>query len=70
MTELVEGENILLVPPDDPRAISRAAQRLHRDPELKRRIGQGAAALAQQFTWTQIAARTVNQVLGPLTHAP
>jgi glycosyltransferase involved in cell wall biosynthesis len=66
LPELVEGENVLLVPPDAPAAISRAAQRLHGDPALKQRIGTGAAALARQFTWTQIAKRTVNEVLEPL----
>jgi glycosyltransferase involved in cell wall biosynthesis len=67
LPELVEGENVLLVPPDDPAAVAQAAQRLSNDPELKRRIGEGAAALAQKFTWTQIAERTVNEVFGPVT---
>jgi len=66
LPELVEGENILLVPPDDPAAVAQAAQRLSNDPELKQRIGQGAAALARQFTWTRIAERTVNEVFLPL----
>jgi glycosyltransferase involved in cell wall biosynthesis len=66
LPELVRGENVLLVPPDDPAAIVQAARRLHNDPELKRRIGQGAAKLAQQFTWAHIAERTVNEVFGPM----
>jgi glycosyltransferase involved in cell wall biosynthesis len=65
LPELVEGENILLVPPDAPEALSQAAQRLHADPALWQRIGQGAAALAKQFTWDHIAERTVNEVLVP-----
>jgi len=65
LPELVEGENVLLVPPDDPAAVAQAAQRLSSDPELRQRIGQGAAALARQFTWTHIAERTVNEVFGP-----
>lgn len=69
LPELIEDENILLVPPDDPTAIGRAAQRLQDDPELKQRIGQGAAALAQHFTWEQIARRTVDEVFVPITDA-
>ena len=69
LPELHEGENILLVPPENPEAISQAAQRLHRNPELKRRIGQGAKTLAEQFTWKQIAERTVNEVFDPLLAA-
>lgn len=70
LPELVEAENVLLVPPSDPKALSHAAQRLHNDLELKQRIGQGAARLAQQFTWAQIARRTVDEVFGPITAAP
>jgi glycosyltransferase involved in cell wall biosynthesis len=66
LPELVEGENVLLVPPDDPAAVAQAARHLHNDPELKRRIGEGAAALAQEFTWTRIAKRTVDEVFGPV----
>jgi len=62
LPELVQCKNVLLVPPDDPDALSRAVQRLHDDPELGRRIGRGAAALARQFTWERIAERTVNEV--------
>jgi glycosyltransferase involved in cell wall biosynthesis len=69
LTELHEGENILLVPPATPEAVSQAAQRLHRHPELRQRIGQGARLLAEQFTWKQIAERTVNEVFDPLVSA-
>jgi glycosyltransferase involved in cell wall biosynthesis len=65
LPELVENENVLLVPPDDVEALSQAAQRLVDDRELKQRVGQGAAELAQQFTWARIAKRTVDEVLVP-----
>ena len=42
LPELVEGENILLVPPDDPQAICQAVRRLHDDPELARRLAEMA----------------------------
>jgi glycosyltransferase involved in cell wall biosynthesis len=66
LPELQERKNIALVPPEEPKAIAQAAQLLHRDTELRRRIGQGAALLAEQFTWEQIARRTVDQVFAPL----
>jgi glycosyltransferase involved in cell wall biosynthesis len=65
LPELVDGENVLLVPPDDPVALCQAAQRLHDDPELKERIGHGAAALSRQFAWAHIAQRTVDEVFAP-----
>jgi glycosyltransferase involved in cell wall biosynthesis len=64
LPELRQGENILLVPSDDPIALSQAAQRLKNDPDLQRQLGLGAAALADQFTWPHIADRTVNEVFG------
>lgn len=38
-----DGENGLLVPPDDPRALAGAIERLMRDPELYDRLGRTAA---------------------------
>jgi glycosyltransferase involved in cell wall biosynthesis len=68
LPELGHGENILLVPPQDPQALSEAVLRL-RDPALRRRIGDGARVSAQQFTWERIAQRTVDEVFRPLIHA-
>jgi glycosyltransferase involved in cell wall biosynthesis len=56
--ELRHGENILLVPPDAPIALAEAIARLAENPELRRRLGEGAARLAQNFTWDKIAERT------------
>jgi glycosyltransferase involved in cell wall biosynthesis len=52
---LRDGENCLLVPPDDPRALAEAIQRAMASPELRAKIGAGARALAQHFTWNRIA---------------
>ncbi|MCD6289095.1 MAG: glycosyltransferase family 4 protein [Anaerolineae bacterium] len=54
---LVDGQNVLLVPPDDPSAIADAVQRLMADPALRERIGRGARQLAGAFRWEDIAAR-------------
>ncbi len=65
---LLDDQNVLLAPPDDVRAISAAAERLITDPELRRRLGRGASALAKQFSWDHIADQTAQfyQELGAL----
>ena len=52
---LRDGENCLLVPPDDPRALADAIQRAAASSELRAKIGAGARELAQYFTWDKIA---------------
>jgi glycosyltransferase involved in cell wall biosynthesis len=59
LPELAAGENVLLVPPEDPQALAQAIRRAAADPELRRRLGAGAAQLAQQFRWDKIAADTL-----------
>lgn len=59
LPELVEGENIWLVPPADPPSLAAAIERLAGDAELRRRLGAGAKALSQQFRWETIAGETV-----------
>ncbi len=56
--ELRHGENILLVPPDAPVALAEAIARLAEDARPRRRLGEGAARLAQSFTWEKIAEKT------------
>jgi glycosyltransferase involved in cell wall biosynthesis len=56
--ELRHGENILLAPPDAPVALAEAIARLAADTGLRRRLGEGAARLAQDFTWEKIAEKT------------
>jgi D-inositol-3-phosphate glycosyltransferase len=58
ITTLVDGENILLVPPDDALATADAVERLITTPELRTRLAHGALDLAQNFTWDSIAAKT------------
>ena len=59
LPELAQGENIFLVPSEDPPALARAIVELGHAPELRRRLGKGAKALAEQFRWTKIAADTL-----------
>lgn len=58
LAELCDGENVLLVPPNDAHALAEGIRRVAADPGLRARLEQGAAELAQQFTWDRIAART------------
>ncbi len=55
LPELRDGENCLLVLPDDPTALAAAIQRAATSPELRAKIGAGARQLAQHFTWDKIA---------------
>ena len=58
LDELRDGENALLVPPNDADALAEGIRRVMADSALRTRLERGAAELAQQFTWDRIAART------------
>lgn len=55
LPELRDGENVLLVPPDDAVAIAGAVKRVVASPELRERLQRGARETAQFFTWARIA---------------
>lgn len=55
---LKDGENIALVPPHDPRALSARIASLLAAPDEAARLGQGAQKLADRFTWPVIAGET------------
>lgn len=59
LPEVRPGENIWLVPPDAPEALAEAVLELRASPELRARLGKGAAALSAEFAWDKIAARTL-----------
>lgn len=56
--ELVHGQNVWFVPPDDPASLAEAIQHLLADTNLRHRLGQNATAVAGLFTWDKIAAQT------------
>jgi glycosyltransferase involved in cell wall biosynthesis len=58
LPELVHGENVWLVPPNDPERLAAAITTLTQAPEHRQRLARGAATLATEFTWERIAART------------
>jgi glycosyltransferase involved in cell wall biosynthesis len=58
LPQIVDGENMLLVPPADAPALSEAVIRVASDPDLAKHLGQGASMLGASFDWAQIVART------------
>lgn len=56
--ELVHGENVWLVPPDEPTALAAAVRIVLADESLQNRLGAGAVKVADLFTWDKIAAET------------
>jgi glycosyltransferase involved in cell wall biosynthesis len=58
LPQLRDGENIRLVPPEDPTALAAAIRELAADPALRSRLSTGALALAEGFRWDKIAAQT------------
>ncbi|MYB75503.1 MAG: glycosyltransferase family 4 protein [Chloroflexi bacterium] len=57
--ELQESGALLLVPPDDPPALSNALRRLYEDPALDETLGGAAHQFARQFSWHRIAEHTL-----------
>jgi len=55
---LAHGDNVWLVPRDDEVALAEAIRHLGARPDLRERLGRGAAAIAPHFTWERIASRT------------
>jgi glycosyltransferase involved in cell wall biosynthesis len=58
LPELDNGQNVILIPAEDPQALAAAMAQLAAQPDLCSTIGKGAFALSQDFTWDKIAADT------------
>lgn len=56
--EFCHGENMWLVPPNDPAALTEAVRGLVAEPSLLGRLGEGARVLAGAYGWEAIAAQT------------
>jgi glycosyltransferase involved in cell wall biosynthesis len=59
LPELVDGDNVFLVPREDPEALAKAVVQLAAAPELLQTLAAGAKILAEQFCWEKIAADTL-----------
>ena len=61
--DVIDGETGLLVPPNDPAALSAAIDKLMSDPDLARRIGvRGKQLSEEKYSWAN-AARIVSEAL-------
>lgn len=67
LPELVDGENVRLVPPENPESLAAAMLELAGTPDLRGRLGDGARALSPEFSWDRIAARLID-VFKEVTH--
>jgi glycosyltransferase involved in cell wall biosynthesis len=54
-----DGENLLLCPPDDARALASALRRLHETPDFRASLRREVARLTREFDWNLIARDTV-----------
>jgi glycosyltransferase involved in cell wall biosynthesis len=54
LPQLRDGENCLLVAPDDPHALVRVIEHAAASPELLSTIRRGACDVAKHFTWDKI----------------
>jgi len=61
--DIVHGHNVILVPPRDVGKLAASIEMLVRSPELRSRLSSNLAKLDEQFSWPQIARRTL-QVYG------
>ena len=59
LPSLRDGENVLLVPPDDVAALTEAIACLADTPELRQKLGQGAKETSKAFGWDSIAEKTL-----------
>jgi glycosyltransferase involved in cell wall biosynthesis len=56
--EIQPGENMLLVPPHDAKALAQTIAQLHYNPDLSRKLAAGAKSLGSLFEWSEIAGQT------------
>lgn len=67
VAEIIDGENMVLAPPEDPEALAGRVRELAHSAELRERLAQGATELSRLFSWESIAEDTLElfeRVLG------
>lgn len=61
---IVDGENGLLAPPEDPRALATAIERIARDRSLREQLASNAHVSVEPYAWPAIADRIAHIVRG------
>jgi glycosyltransferase involved in cell wall biosynthesis len=57
----LDGQNILLVSPEAPSELAASLLKLRQNPtRLRERLGRGALALSEAFSWQSIGQRSLN----------
>ena len=56
--DLVDGETVRLIPPEEPEALASALEEVLNSSEMQARLSAGARTLALRFDWPGIAADT------------
>jgi len=64
------GIDGILVPPGEPRALSRALTRVLTDKSRRQALGAAGLARAQEYAWPKVAQRTLDFYRELLTMAP
>lgn len=59
LPELVDGRDLLYVPPEAPHLAANAVRRLANEPALRQALQVGARRQSQRFTWSTIAANHI-----------
>ena len=63
--KIIDGENVVFVPPQDTRQLADSIQLLAQSPEARSRIAGNLAELDRHFSWPDIARRTVEVYTKP-----
>lgn len=63
LPELMDGRDLIYVPPEDAKAAAHTIGRLLDDPTARQRLGQNARRQCEQFTWSAIAQQHADHYL-------
>lgn len=58
--ELIHGDNVHFVAPEDSVALAQAIRRLAEDADYRQRLSEGALRISHMFSWEKIAAQTAD----------
>ena len=59
VAEIIDGENMILSPPEDPEALAERVRELAVSAHLREKLAQGATELSRLFSWESIAEDTL-----------